>query len=206
MDEDIPLPVDLPAAELNWAQCRVSEFQAVMTAFEGWTSPPAKSGMSRFHPLRTLDSPRLPLMVEQPSSGIPPACQTKTERYGAYAGDAAKRSSSLMISTANATSTGTDILIFAGGQPRQLTPMSWRLFTLLYRRRGTVVSSKALLRRRRENLRQLRKVLAGSRYEIVNHRDIGYELIVTPEHVLLSARPVPPKSSSRPWRERARLH
>jgi hypothetical protein len=39
------------------------------------------------------------------------------------------------------------------------------------------------LRRRRENLRQLRKVLAGSRYEIVNHRDIGYELIVTPEQV-----------------------
>jgi len=32
MDEDIPLPVDLPAGELKWAQSRVSRLQAVMTA------------------------------------------------------------------------------------------------------------------------------------------------------------------------------
>ena len=30
----------------------------------------------------------------------------------------------------------------------------------------------------RENVRRLRKVLAGSRYEIVNHPTLGYELIV----------------------------
>jgi hypothetical protein len=30
----------------------------------------------------------------------------------------------------------------------------------------------------REHLRQLRKVLAGSRYQIVNYRSLGYELIV----------------------------
>ena len=30
----------------------------------------------------------------------------------------------------------------------------------------------------REHMRQLRKVLAGSRYQIVNYRSIGYELIV----------------------------
>jgi hypothetical protein len=31
----------------------------------------------------------------------------------------------------------------------------------------------------RENVRRLRKALAGSRYEIVNHPTLGYELIVT---------------------------
>ena len=30
----------------------------------------------------------------------------------------------------------------------------------------------------REHMRQLRKVLAGSRYQIVNYRSLGYELIV----------------------------
>jgi hypothetical protein len=30
----------------------------------------------------------------------------------------------------------------------------------------------------RENVRRLRKVLAGSRYEIVNHPTLGYQLIV----------------------------
>jgi hypothetical protein len=48
-------------------------------------------------------------------------------------------------------------IIVVPGEPRQLTLTSWHLFTLLYRRRGTVVSSKALLRRQRENLRQLRR-------------------------------------------------
>ena len=78
-------------------------------------------------------------------------------------------------------------IVFVAGAPRHLTPTYWHLFTLLYRHRGTVVSSKAILRRQRENLRQLRKVLVGSRYEIVNHRDIGYELIVTSEHDPASA-------------------
>jgi hypothetical protein len=31
----------------------------------------------------------------------------------------------------------------------------------------------------RETVRRLRKVLAGSRYEIVNHPTLGYELIIT---------------------------
>ena len=31
----------------------------------------------------------------------------------------------------------------------------------------------------RENVRRLRKALAGSRYEIVNHPTLGYELIVS---------------------------
>jgi hypothetical protein len=53
---------------------------------------------------------------------------------------------------------------------------------LLYRRRGTVVSSEALLRPQREILSRLRKALDGSRYAIVNHRGVGYELIVTSGH------------------------
>jgi hypothetical protein len=32
--------------------------------------------MSAHHPLWTLDGPQLPVTVEQPSSGIPPVCQT----------------------------------------------------------------------------------------------------------------------------------
>jgi len=61
---------------------------------------------------------------------------------------------------------------------------------LLYRHRGDVVyndrihaelsegrdrPSAELIR---EHMRQLRKVLAGSRYQIVNYRSLGYELIV----------------------------
>jgi hypothetical protein len=81
--------------------------------------------------------------------------------------------------------------ISVAGESRQLTRAWWELLTLLYRRRGTAVSSKAILRRQRENLRLLRKVLVGSRYEIVNHRDIGYELIATPEHL-------PERTTARP--------
>jgi hypothetical protein len=44
-----------------------------------------------------------------------------------------------------------------------------------------VVSSEALLRPQREILSRLRKALDGSRYAIVNHRGVGYELIVTSE-------------------------
>jgi hypothetical protein len=73
-------------------------------------------------------------------------------------------------------------IIFAAGGPRQLPPAFWQLFVLLYRCRGSVVP-KALLYPRRESVRQLRKLLAGSRYQIVNYRTIGYELIVTPEPV-----------------------
>jgi DNA-binding winged helix-turn-helix (wHTH) protein len=78
-------------------------------------------------------------------------------------------------------------IVFVAGEPRQLTPTCWHLFMLLYRRRGTVVSSEALLRPQREILRRLRKALDGSRYAIVNHRGVGYELIVTSEHDPASA-------------------
>jgi hypothetical protein len=33
----------------------------------------------------------------------------------------------------------------------------------------------------RDSVWRLRKVLAGSRYEIINHPTLGYELIVVPE-------------------------
>ena len=38
MDEDIPLPADLPAAELKWAQCRVSWLQAAKDRSQAWAS------------------------------------------------------------------------------------------------------------------------------------------------------------------------
>ena len=82
-------------------------------------------------------------------------------------------------------------LISVAGKPRRLTPMFWRMFTLLYVHRYDVVDYDRLhseLHRDgeiptspnviRENVRRLRKVLAGSRYEIINHPTIGYELTV----------------------------
>ena len=39
--------------------------------------------MSAIHPLRTLDGPREPLTVEQPSSGIPPIAGSSAEAAGA---------------------------------------------------------------------------------------------------------------------------
>jgi hypothetical protein len=71
-------------------------------------------------------------------------------------------------------------VVFVAGEPRQLTPHFWRLFALLYSRRGSVVLV-SLLRPQRENLCVLRKLLVKSRYQIVNRKSIGYELIVTPE-------------------------
>jgi DNA-binding response OmpR family regulator len=76
------------------------------------------------------------------------------------------------------------------GKLRPLTATHWQIFMLLYRHRGDVVyndrihaelsegrdrPSAELIR---EHMRQLRKVLAGSRYQIVNYRSLGYELIV----------------------------
>jgi hypothetical protein len=61
----------------------------------------------------------------------------------------------------------------------------WRLFALLYQHRGDVVDNDRLHAEQplvanvaKENVRRLRKALAGSRYEIVNHPTLGYELIV----------------------------
>ena len=78
-------------------------------------------------------------------------------------------------------------LVLVAGKPRRLTPNFWRLFTLLYRHRGDVVDNDRIQAELydameqplaanavRENVRRLRKVLAGSRYEIVNHPTLGY--------------------------------
>ena len=83
-------------------------------------------------------------------------------------------------------------LVLSAGQPRRLTPNFWRLFTLLYRHRGDVVDNDRIQAELydemeqppaangvRENVRRLRRALAGSRYEIVNHPTLGYELIVS---------------------------
>jgi DNA-binding response OmpR family regulator len=82
-------------------------------------------------------------------------------------------------------------LVLVAGKPRRLTPNFWRLFTLLYRHRGDVVDNDRIQAEIydeterplagnavRENVRRLRNALAGSRYEIVNHPTLGYELIV----------------------------
>ncbi len=82
--------------------------------------------------------------------------------------------------------------MLVAGKPRRLTPNFWRLFTLLYRHRGGVLDNDRIQTELydeteqplaanavRENVRRLRKVLAGSRYEIVNHSTLGYELFVT---------------------------
>ena len=81
-------------------------------------------------------------------------------------------------------------LVMVAGKPRALTATHWQIFTLLYRHRGDVVYNDCIHtelsegRDRpsaeliREHMRQLRKVLAGSRYQIVNYRSLGYEIIV----------------------------
>jgi DNA-binding response OmpR family regulator len=99
-------------------------------------------------------------------------------------------------------------VVLVAGKPRRLTPTFWRLFTLLYRHRGDVVYNDQLhaeLYRGdveqpmagnviRENVRRLRKVLIGSRYEIVNHPTLGYELIVADaSDALATAAAWPPK-------------
>jgi DNA-binding response OmpR family regulator len=83
-------------------------------------------------------------------------------------------------------------LVLIAGKPRRVTPNFWRLFTFLYRHRGDVVDNDRIRAELydeteqplaanavRENVRRLRKALAGSRYEIINHPTLGYELIVS---------------------------
>ena len=83
-------------------------------------------------------------------------------------------------------------LVRVAGKPRRLTPNFWRLFTLLYRHRGDVVDNDRICAElydktdqplaanaARENVRRLRRALAGSRYEIINHSTFGYELILS---------------------------
>ena len=101
------------------------------------------------------------------------------------------------IGLANDLDQGGDIdrrrhVVLVAGKPCRLAPTLWRLFTLLYRHRSDVVDNDRLhaeLYREmeqpvvanvvKENVRRLRKVLAGSRYEIINHPTLGYEPIVT---------------------------
>jgi DNA-binding response OmpR family regulator len=92
--------------------------------------------------------------------------------------------------------------VMVAGKPRSLTATHWQIFMLLYRHRGDVVSidrihvelskgrDRASAEPIREHMRQLRKVLAGSRYQIVNYRTLGYELIVADASTTVS---VPPK-------------
>jgi DNA-binding response OmpR family regulator len=76
------------------------------------------------------------------------------------------------------------------GQSRRLSATHWRVFTLLYSHRGDVVHTDRIhavldrgVQKRpapdtiREHIRNLRRVLAGSRYLIENHRGVGYELV-----------------------------
>jgi DNA-binding response OmpR family regulator len=82
-------------------------------------------------------------------------------------------------------------IVLAASKRCRLAPTLWRLFALLYQHRGDVVDNDRLhaeLCREmeqplvatvvKENVRRLRRALAGSRYEIVNHPTLGYELIV----------------------------
>jgi DNA-binding winged helix-turn-helix (wHTH) protein len=81
-------------------------------------------------------------------------------------------------------------LVMVAGSRRSLTTTHWQIFMLLYWHRGNVVCNDRIHtelsegRDRpsaeliREHMRQLRKALAGSRYQIVNYRSLGYELIV----------------------------
>jgi hypothetical protein len=77
-------------------------------------------------------------------------------------------------------------LVLVAGKPRRLTR------NFLYRHRGDVVDNDRIQAELydeteqplaanavRENVRRLRTALAGSRYEIINHPTLGYELIVS---------------------------
>jgi DNA-binding response OmpR family regulator len=91
-------------------------------------------------------------------------------------------------------------------QPSPLTATHWQIFVLLYRHRGDVVyndrihaelsegQDRASAELIREHMRQLRKVLDGSRYQIVNYRSLGYELIVADTSDASATSPArPPK-------------
>jgi DNA-binding response OmpR family regulator len=81
-------------------------------------------------------------------------------------------------------------LVMLAGKPRSLTATHWQIFMLLCRHGGDVVYNHPIrvelsdgrdrpsVELIREHMRQLRKLLAGSRYQIVNCRSIGHELIV----------------------------
>ena len=128
------------------------------------------------------------------ANGAPGRPYQILNNYGRHfdEGDAARRSRSLAndLDQAGDIDRRRHFVLFAG-KPRRLTPAFWRLFTFLYRHRGDVVDNDRIqaelyniteqplaANAGRENVRRLRKALAGSRYEIINHPTLGYELIV----------------------------
>jgi hypothetical protein len=71
--------------------------------------------------------------------------------------------------------------LVAGGERRVLPPITWALFEALYAGRGEPVSGDFLRKAigasaLSGHLHQLRRALAGSRYRVETHRDVGYEL------------------------------
>ena len=93
----------------------------------------------------------------------------------------------------------------AADKPRALTGRHWRIFMLLYRHRGDVAYNERIqvelsegrdhpsAELIREHLRQLRRVLVGSRYQVLNHRSLGYELIAAdPFEALAGPEPETP--------------
>jgi hypothetical protein len=78
--------------------------------------------------------------------------------------------------------------VIVGDKPRPLIATHWQIFVMLYRNRGDLDrihfelckgQDRPSAEPNREHMRLLRQVLAGSRYQIVNHRTLGYELILT---------------------------
>jgi hypothetical protein len=102
-------------------------------------------------------------------------------------------------------------LVMVAGKPRSLTATDWQIFMLLYRHRGDVVYNERIdaelsegrdrpsAELIREHMRQLRKVLAGSRYQIVNYRSLGYELIVADASDALAPAPARPPRAMGGW-------
>jgi len=65
-----------------------------------------------------------------------------------------------------------------GGERRVLPPTAWALFEALYAGRGEPVSGDFLRKAigassLSKHLHQLRRALAGSRYRVETHRDLG---------------------------------
>jgi hypothetical protein len=92
-------------------------------------------------------------------------------------------------------------LVIVAGSRRSLTATHWQIFMLLYRHRvsndrihaelceGRDWPSAELIR---EHMRQLCKVRAGSRYQIVNYRSLGSELIVADTSEASATAPAQP--------------
>ena len=74
----------------------------------------------------------------------------------------------------------------AAGERRVLPPTAWALFEALYAGRGEPVGGDFLRKAvgassLSKHLHELRRALAGSRYRVERHRDLGYELKIDDE-------------------------